>query len=65
MKRLAVVLGLLALLAFFAFPSFGWRPGWGDAYYRGPGYYGHYSQSYYAPRRGWGYGCGPGSCWNY
>lgn len=40
MKRLALGLGLVGLLAVFAFPAFGWGPGWGHMYYGGggPGY---------------------------
>ncbi|MBW1704460.1 MAG: periplasmic heavy metal sensor [Deltaproteobacteria bacterium] len=52
MKRLAIVLGSLMLVAAIAYPVFAWGPGWGRGHHMmgpwggGPGYPGQYGSGY-------------------
>ena len=51
MKRLAIILGCVILVAAIAYPVFGWGPGWGKGHHmmgddRGPGYHWQGGQDY-------------------
>ena len=51
MKKTLTVLGIVLVIAAFAYPVFGWGPGWGRGHHmmgdwdRGPGYGGTYNRN--------------------